>query len=385
MIAAVPKETYPGERRVALIPQSISALKKAGLEVAVEAGAGEQAGHADSAYQSQGARIVPERRTLLSEADVVLMVRGPGAHRDFPETDLDCLRKGTILIAFLEPLAEPEMMQILAERGLTVFSMELMPRTTRAQSMDALSSMATIAGYKAVLLAANVLPKIFPMFMTAAGTITPSRVFVLGAGVAGLQAIAAARRLGAVVEGYDIRPEVREQVESLGAKFVQLDLETEAAEGTGGYAAAQSEEFYRRQQELMAQRIQAADVVITTAAVPGKKAPVLISRQVVEGMQPGSVIVDLAAEKGGNCEVTEPGKTVIYKRITVLGPLNLPAEIPVHASQMYAKNISTFLLHLLKEGKVDIDPEDEITAGTLVTHEGKIVHQAVITALGKGD
>jgi NAD(P) transhydrogenase subunit alpha len=274
-------------------------------------------------------------------------------------------------------------MKELAGRKLTVFAMELMPRTTRAQSMDALSSMATIAGYKAVLAAADASPKIFPMLMTAAGTITPARVFVLGAGVAGLQAIATARRLGAVVEAFDIRPAVKEEVESLGAKFVQLELDTEEAQDSGGYAATQSEDFYRRQQELMAERIKDSDVVITTAAVPGKKSPVLIPEEVVAGMRVGSVIVDLAAEKGGNCAVTQPGKKIVHQGVIVIGPINLSAEVPVHASQMYAKNISTFLLHVIKEGKLDLDMEDEIIKGALVSYEGRLVHEAVLGALEK--
>ena len=383
MIVAVPKETYPEEKRIALIPQAIPALTKAGLEVVVEAGAGEGANIRDDDFAAQTARVEQDRQRLLSQADVVLMVRGPGSHADFPAADLDALKEGTILIAFLEPLAAPATMKELADRKLTVFAMELMPRTTLAQSMDALSSMATIAGYKAVLAAADASPKLFPMFMTAAGTITPARVFVLGAGVAGLQAIATARRLGAVVEAFDIRPIVKEEVESLGAKFVQLELETEEAQDSGGYATAQSDDFYQRQQELMADRIKASDVVITTAAVPGKKSPVLIAEEVVAGMKPGSVIVDLAAEKGGNCAVTKPGEKIVHKGVTVIGPDNLSAEVPVHASQMYAKNISTFLLNMIKEGKLDLDMEDEITKGAMVSHGGKLVNDAVLSALEK--
>ena len=381
MLVAIPKENYPGERRVALIPSTVPTLIKAGLEVAIEAGAGESANSTDKDFEAQGARVEQDRHRLLSQADIVLMVRGPGSDPDFPAADLDALGEGATLISFTEPLAQPEIMKELAERKLTVFSMELMPRTTRAQSMDALSSMATIAGYKAVLAAADVSPKLFPMFMTAAGTITPSRVFVLGAGVAGLQAIATARRLGAVVEAFDIRPVVKEEVESLGAKFVQLELDAEDTQDEGGYATAQSEDFYQRQQELMAERIKSSDVVITTAAVPGKKSPVLISEEVVAGMRAGSVIIDLAAEKGGNCAVTKPGEKIVHKGVTVLGPLNIPAEVPVHASQMYAKNISTFLLHMVKEGKFELDLEDEITKGALVAHGGELVHQAVLDAL----
>ncbi len=385
MIVAVPKETYPDEKRIALIPQMVPALIKAGLEVVVEAGAGEGANSKDGDFEAQGARVEPDRHRLLSQADIVLMVRGPGAHKDFPARDLDTLKDGATLIGFLEPLAEPQVMKELAGRKLTVFAMELMPRTTRAQSMDALSSMATIAGYKAVLAAADASPKLFPMFMTAAGTITPARVFVLGAGVAGLQAIATARRLGAVVEAFDIRPAVKEEVESLGAKFIQLELEAEDAQDSGGYATAQSEDFYRRQQELMAERIKISDVLITTAAVPGKKSPVLISEEVVAGMRPGSVIVDLAAEKGGNCAVTLPGKKIVHHEVTVIGPLNISAEVPVHASQMYSKNISTFLLNMIKEGKLELDMEDEITRGAMVAHGGQVVHEAVLAALERED
>jgi len=383
MIVAVAKETYPEEKRVALIPSTVPALTKVGLEVVVQAGAGEGANHQDTDFEAQGARVEPDRNRLLSQADIVLMVRGPGAHKDFSVQDLDSLKDQATLIGFLEPLAEPLVMKELAARKLTVFAMELMPRTTRAQSMDALSSMATIAGYKAVLAAADASPKLFPMFMTAAGTITPARVFVLGAGVAGLQAIATSRRLGAVVEAFDIRPAVKEEVESLGAKFVQLELETDEAQDSGGYATAQSEDFYRRQQELMAQRIQHSDVVITTAAVPGKKSPVLISKEVVSGMRPGSVVVDLAAEKGGNCAVTLPGKKIVHQGVIVIGPLNLAAEVPVHASQMYAKNISTFLLNMVKEGELELDMEDEITKGAMVAHGGQVVHEGVLSALEK--
>jgi NAD(P) transhydrogenase subunit alpha len=385
MIVAVPKEIFPGERRVALVPVAVSTLTKAAMEVVVEGGAGAGALISDEAYEARGARIEPVRRRLLSQADVVLMVRGPGFHADFPSVDLDALRPGTTLIAFMEPLAEPETMTALARRNLTLFAMELMPRTTRAQSMDAISTMATIAGYKAVLLAANALPKLFPMLMTAAGTITPARVLIMGVGVAGLQAIATARRLGAVVEAYDIRPVVKEQVESLGARFVELKIESREAQDAGGYATAQSEDFYRREQELLARHVQNSDVVITTAAVPGKRAPTLIAEDVVAGMRAGSVIVDLGAEKGGNCAVTRPGETVVHKGVTVIGPLRLAAELTVHASQMYSSNVSAFLLHLVKNGKLHIDTEDEIVKGTLVAHGGKLVHGAVLSALNQGE
>jgi NAD(P) transhydrogenase subunit alpha len=327
--------------------------------------------------------VEKDRGRLLSGADVVLMVRGPHSDREFADSQLASLQQDATLLGMFEPLDAPVAMKSLAERHLTVFSMELMPRTTRAQVMDVLSSMATIAGYKAVVLAAEVAPKIFPMLTTAAGTIAPARVFVLGVGVAGLQAIATARRLGAVASAYDVRPAVKEQVESLGARFVELGLESQSAEAAGGYAAAQSEEFYRRQQDLLAQHLRAADVIITTAAVPGKRAPVLITTRMMTGMTPGTVIVDLAAERGGNCEATQPGEVVVRNGVTILGPLNLAATAPIHASQMYSKNISNFLLYLVKDGKLRLDREDEITRGTLVTHEGQVVHPMVLEALAR--
>jgi len=383
MLVAIPKETFPNERRIAIVPSAIASLKKAGLDVAIESGAGDGSLHPDADYTAAGARIEPDRRKLLSEAEIVLMVRGPGADPDFPAADLEALRPGTALIAFLEPLADPAASNALAGRNLTAFSMELMPRITRAQSMDALSSMATTAGYKAVLMAATALAKMTPMMMTAAGTLKPSHIFILGAGVAGLQAIATARRLGAVVEAYDIRPAVKEQVESLGARFVELDLETESAEGAGGYAKAQSEEFYRRQREQLAERMSGSDIVITTALVPGKRAPILLTREMVERLSPGAIVVDLAAEKGGNCDLTRPGETIVHNGVTIMGPVNLSSETPYHSSQMYSKNISTFLLHLVKDGQLNLNIEDDIVKGTLVAQNGKLVHPAVIAALEK--
>ena len=376
MIVGVPRETFPGERRVALIPSVIPPLIKAGGEVIVESGAGASAGFPDADYTARGARTV-SRADVFSRADVVLMVRAPGANAARGGDDTACLRQGQVVIGFAEPLTAHEATEAVAARGASLFSMELMPRITRAQSMDALSSMASIAGYKAVLLAASELPRMFPMMMTAAGTIAPARVFVIGAGVAGLQAIASARRLGARVEAYDVRPAVREQVESLGARFVELPLETAASEDKGGYAKAQDETFYRRQRELMAKSVAASDVVITTAAVPGKKSPVLITADAVAGMAPGSVIVDLAAERGGNCELTKADETVHAHGVTILGPTNLPATVPYHASQMYAKNITTFLNHLVKDGSVRIDQADEITRETLVTYEGAVVNPRI--------
>jgi NAD(P) transhydrogenase subunit alpha len=378
IVAGVLAESFPGERRVAVAPASIAALTKCGVHLAVERGAGQNAGFPDSEYEEKGAQL-GSRGELLGRSDVLLAVRTAGAD---PRAPLGDLRRGQTLIGFGEPLSEPRPYRELAERGVTSFAMELMPRITRAQSMDALSSMATIAGYKAVLLAAEALPRMFPMLMTAAGTITPARVLVIGAGVAGLQAIATARRLGAVVSGYDVRPAVKEQVESLGARFVVLDIDTAAAQDQGGYAKALGEDFYRRQRELMAEVIARHDVVITTAAVPGKKAPVLVTAEMVAGMAAGSVIVDLAAERGGNCELTQAGETVVEHGVTILGPLNLPSSVPYHASQMYSRNVVTFLCHLVKAGALVIDASDEITRETLVTFEGQVVHPRVRQALG---
>ena len=376
MKIGVPKETLRGERRVALVPGVIASLKaKDANEVLVETGAGTAAGFSDSAYTDKGARIV-QRAELFSDADVIVQVRAG--------EDLGGLRSGQAVIGFLDPLGAPQTVRKLAGTGATAFSIELMPRITRAQSMDALSSQATVAGYKAVLLAATHVPRMFPMLMTAAGTITPARVFVLGAGVAGLQAIATAKRLGAVIEAYDVRPAVKEQVQSVGAKFVELPLDTSAAEGSGGYAAAQDESFYRRQREMLAKVVTNSDVVVTTAAIPGQKAPVLITREMVESMAPGSVIVDLAAERGGNCEATKADEVVELNGVTVLGPTNLPATVPYHASQMYAKNVSAFLLHLIKDGALSVDREDEITRETLVTQGGEVVHERVKKLLAEG-
>ena len=383
MIVGVPRETFPGERRVALVPAALPALTGASLQVLVETGAGAAAGFADGAYADKGARIAASHAELFAEADVVLQVRSPGAAGEAGQADLAALRGGQVIIGFSEPLGEPAVAQAVAERGATSLSMELIPRITRAQSMDALSSMATIAGYKAVLLAANALPRMFPMMMTAAGTVTPARVFVIGAGVAGLQAIASARRLGARVEAYDVRPAVKEQVESLGAAFVELPLETGGSEDSGGYAKAQDESFLRRQRETMTRVVAASDVVITTALVPGKTAPTLVTEDMVAGMAPGAVVIDLAAERGGNCALTKGDEEVVSENgVTVLGPTDLPSTVPYHASQMYARNISTLLLHLTKDGALALDTGDEITAGTLVSHDGRVVHPRVRELLG---
>ncbi|HID22561.1 MAG TPA: Re/Si-specific NAD(P)(+) transhydrogenase subunit alpha [Planctomycetaceae bacterium] len=382
MKVGVIRESFPGERRVAVVPGSVTDLKKAGLEVVVEAGAGAAAGFGDEAYRQQGASVVASRQEVFAQADVLLQVRAAGANPEEAEADVASFRDGQILISLCNPLGRPEWMRRLAERGVTVFALELLPRTTRAQSMDVLSSMATVSGYKAVLLAASALPRMFPMLMTAAGTIAPARVFVVGAGVAGLQAIATAKRLGAVVQAYDIRPAAKEEAVSLGAKFVELELETEEAEQKGGYAKEMGEEFYRRQRELMGRVLGESDVVITTAAVPGKKAPVLITEEMVEPMATGSVIVDLAAEQGGNCELTRPNETIVVHGVTIIGAVNLPATVPYHASQMYSRNITTFLRHLLREGTVRIDEQDEITIETLVTRGGDVVNGRVREVLG---
>ncbi len=368
MIVATPKETAPGERRVALVPPVVRPLLQAGIELRIERGAGLASGWSDEAYEKAGFRVEADRAALLQAADVVTAVQAP---------EVDSLRPGSTLIGMLQPLDRPELAAALAGRGVDAFAMELMPRITRAQSMDALSSMATVAGYRAVLLAAVRLPKMFPMLTTAAGTVSPARVLVIGAGVAGLQAIATARRLGAVVEAYDMRPAVREQVQSLGARFVELDLETEDAEDASGYARAQSEEFYQRQRDLLGVRVRAADVVITTAQVPGARAPRLIEAGTVASMKRGSVIVDLAAGSGGNCDLTRADEEVVEHGVTVLGPTNLPAEVPVDASQMYARNITTFIQHLAPEGELVIDLEDEITRGALLVRGGEIANERV--------
>jgi len=381
MIVAVPQESFPGETRVALIPASVPALKKAGLEVVVQSSAGQRAGFSDAQYSEKGAKIVQDRAELFT-ADVVLQVRAAGANPEAGQADLGRFRQGQVVIGMCDPLGAPQPAQQVAARGVTLFALELLPRITRAQSMDVLSSMATVAGYRAVLLGAAALPKMFPMLMTAAGTVSPAKVFVMGVGVAGLQAIATARRLGAIVSANDIRPAVKEQVQSLGAKFVQLELDTAQAEAEGGYAKEMGEEFLRKQREMIARVVAESDVVITTAAVPGKKAPTLLTAEMVAGMSLGSVIVDVAAERGGNCELTRPGETVVEKGVTILGPINLPAEVPYHASQMYAKNISAFLLHLVHDGKLHLDLEDEITRETLVTRDGKVVNPRVCELLG---
>jgi NAD(P) transhydrogenase subunit alpha len=383
MIVGLTTETFPGERRVALIPASVTALRKAGVDVLVQRGAGVEAGFPDAQYEAQGARLVDGRAAVVAEADVLLQVRTPGANPAFGRHEAEGLRPGQTIIGLADPLSTPEAAEFVASQGVTSFALELLPRITRAQSMDVLSSMATVSGYKAVLLAATTMPRMCPMMMTAAGTVAPARAFVIGAGVAGLQAIASARRLGAKVEAYDVRPAVKEQIQSLGAKFLELPLETAAAEDKGGYAKAQDESFYRRQRELMGKALAGCDMVITTAAIPGKKSPVLITADMVAGMPPGSVIVDLAAERGGNCELTRADETVVVHGVTILGPTNLPATVPYHASQMYARNILTFFTHLLKNGALVLDMDDEITRDTLITRQGEIANARVKAALAQ--
>jgi len=382
MRIAVLKETYPGERRVALVPSNVPGILKAGCEVFVESGAGESAGFLDAAYAEKGAEVVGDR-TALFDADLLLQVRSLGANSVAgTEHDLPHLRSGQYVIGMADPLGNPADAQRFAATGATLFALELIPRITRAQSMDILSSQATIAGYRAVLRAAIELPKIFPLMMTAAGTLAAARVFVLGAGVAGLQAIASSRKLGGLVSAYDVRPACREQVESLGAKFVEVPLEAKGAEDKGGYATAMDEDFYRRQRAVMADVARQCDVVIATAAIPGKRSPLLLTADAVAGMAPGSVVVDLAAERGGNCELTRADVRVVAHGVTILGPTNLPAEAPFHASQMFSNNVTKFLLNMLKKGQIEINLGDEIIRDTLVTREGAVVHERVKTLLG---
>jgi len=382
MKIGVVKETYPGEQRVALVPSVLPSLIKGGMEVIIESKAGEQAGYPDEAYIEKGGRIADTRGQVFEISDFILQVRLLGANPKEGKVDLPSLRKGQMLIGMADALGNPQSVQELAAREVTAFALELMPRITRAQSMDILSSMGTVAGYKAVLMAANTLPKMFPMLMTAAGTVTPAKVLIIGAGVAGLQAISVARRLGASVQAYDIRPAVKEQILSLGAKFVELPLETGDAEDKGGYAKAQDETFYKKQRELLGQVIATSDVVISTAAVPGKKAPILITAEMVAGMAPGSVIVDLAADGGGNCELTKLGEIIVSRGVTIHGPENLSSTVPYHASQMYAKNVATFLLHLVKKGEVTLDMNDEITKETMMTQNGEVVQPRIREVLG---
>ena len=377
MIVGVPRETFPGERRVALVPAAIPNLMKAGLEVVVEAGAGAGAGYPDADYTAKGAKIAADRAEVFRAADMVVQILCYGSNDKTGKADVPLFRRGQVLIGFLRPLGSIETLQEIAGKGVTSFSVELMPRTTRAQSMDVLSSMATICGYKAVVLAADTSPRIFPMLTTAAGTITPARVFVVGAGVAGLQAIATARRLGAVASAYDLRPAAKEQVQSLGGRFVELPIEAKDAEDARGYARAQDETFYRRQRELLGKVVVESDVVISAAVIPGKKPPILVTKEMVASMAPGSVIVDLAGERGGNCELTRPGEIVVKHGVTIIGWFNLASTVPYHASQMYARNVSAFLLHLVKDGKLQLNMDDEIIRETMLTRGGEVVNARV--------
>jgi proton-translocating NAD(P)+ transhydrogenase subunit alpha len=376
MVIGVPKETFPGERRLALVPSVLASLQKAGFEAMIETGAGASAGYPDAEFTAKGAKT-GTRAEIFQAADVIAQVLCYGANDKTGRDDVPLLRKGQYLIGFLRPLGDATTVQEIAATGAVALAMELMPRITRAQSMDALSSMATLCGYEAVLLAAETLPRIFPMLTTAAGTITPARVLVVGAGVAGLQAIATARRLGAVVSAYDLRPAVKEQVQSLGGRFVELPIEAKDAEDKGGYAKAQDAAFYKRQQELLGQVVKESDVVITAASVPGMKAPVLVPAEMVQGMAPGSVIVDLSAERGGNCALTQPGQTVVKHDVHIIGTINLASAVPYHASQLYARNITNFVTHLFKGGKKELDLSDQIARDTLLTQNGEVSSQRV--------
>lgn len=377
MIIGVPKEIYPGERRVALVPAVVPTLTKAGFEIHIQSGAGVEAGYADSQYSDKGAKIVGDRAAIFSAADILVQVLCYGANDVNGNLDVPLFHRDQVLIGFLRPFGTAEVLEAIARSGVTSFAVELMPRTTRAQSMDALSSMATVAGYKAVLMAADTHLRIFPMLTTAAGTVTPARVFVIGCGVAGLQAIATSRRLGAVTSAYDLRPAAKEQVQSLGGRFVELPIEAKDAQDARGYARAQDEDFYRRQRELLGKAVQESDVVITAAVIPGKKSPVLVTEDMVKGMAPGSIIVDLAAERGGNCEITEAGKTVVKHGVTIIGATNLAASVPYHASMMFARNVTAFLMHMTKDQKLNLNLEDEIIRETLLTRGGEIVNARV--------
>src|SRR3984957_15011187 len=382
MMVGVPRESYPGERRVALVPAVLANLAKAGLQALVESGAGAAAGYPDTEYSDKGAKIAASRAEVFAQAEIITQVLCDGANDKTGQADLPMLRSGQILVGFLRPLGSLQILQELAATGVSSFAVELMPRTTRAQSMDALSSMATMSGYKAVIRAADTLPRIFPMLTTAAGTITPGRVLIIGVGVSGLQAIATARRLGAVTSAYDMRPAAKEQVLSLGGRFVELPIEAKDAQDARGYGTAQGEEFYRKQRELLGAAVAANDVVVTAAVIPGKKAPILVTKKMVARMLPGSVIVDLAAERGGNCELTRPGENAVEHGVTIIGKTNLASTVPYHASQMYARNLSAFLLNMVKDGKFQFNEADEIHRETLLTRNGEIVNTRVREFLG---
>jgi len=375
VIIGIPSEIKTGEQRVAMSPANVQSLTDKSVKVLLQANAGSAAGYPDAEYTAAGATITANRKEIFASADVILQVQSFGSNNENSDADLASLRKGQLVIGMMDPLASPQAAQAVAEKGASAIALELVPRISRAQSMDVLSSMATLAGYKAVLMGASAAPRIFPMLMTAAGTLQPARVLIMGVGVAGLQACATAKRLGAVVEAYDVRPAAREQILSVGAKPVELDLDTGESEGAGGYAKEQGEDFLRRQRELMTEVVAQQDIIITTAAIPGAKSPILVTEDMVKAMKPGAVIVDLAAERGGNCDLTEQGKTVVAHDVTILGPENIPSDLAFHASQMYGKNMQTLLeLILDDEGNLSLDFNDEIVAGTVVAHQGEVPH-----------
>jgi len=375
VIIGIPSEIKTGEKRVAMSPANVQSLTDKSVKVLIQANAGSAAGYPDAEYTAAGATITADRAEIFASADIILQVQSFGSNNENSDDDLALIRKGQLIIGMMDPLASPQAAQAVAAKGATAIALELVPRISRAQSMDVLSSMATLAGYKAVLMGASAAPRIFPMLMTAAGTLKPARVLIMGVGVAGLQACATAKRLGAVVEAYDVRPAAREQILSVGAKPVELDLDTGESEGAGGYAKEQGEDFLRRQRELMTEVVAQQDIIITTAAIPGAKSPILVTEDMVKAMKPGSVIVDLAAERGGNCDLTEQGKTVVAHHVTILGPENVPSELAYHASQMLGKNMQTLLeLILDDEGNLSLDFNDEIVAGTVVAHEGEVPH-----------
>ena len=383
MIIGIPAEIKTAEKRVAMSPANVQSLTDKGVKVLFQTNAGDAAGYPDTLYTEAGATISTDRAEIFAQADIILQVQSFGSNNENSEADLASLRSGQMVIGMMDPLASPQAAQAVADKGATAIALELVPRISRAQSMDVLSSMATLAGYKAVLMGASAAPRIFPMLMTAAGTLQPARVLIMGVGVAGLQACATAKRLGAVVEAYDVRPAAREQIISVGAKPVELDLDTGESEGAGGYAKAQGEDFLKRQRELMTAVVAEQDIIITTAAIPGAKSPILVTEDMVKAMKPGSVIVDLAAERGGNCDLTEQGKTVVAHGVTILGPENVPSELAHHASQMYGKNMQTLLeLILDEEGNLNLDFNDEIVAGTVVAHKGEIPHPHMRKLLG---
>ena len=375
MIIGIPSEIKAGEKRVAMSPANVQSLTDKSVKVLIQAGAGSAAGYPDAEYTGAGAQVTADRAELFASADIILQVQSFGSNNENSESDLALLRKGQLVVGMMDPLASPQAAQAVADKGATAIALELVPRISRAQSMDVLSSMATLAGYKAVLMGASAAPRIFPMLMTAAGTLQPARVLIMGVGVAGLQACATAKRLGAVVEAYDVRPAAREQIISVGAKPVELDLDTGESEGAGGYAKEQGEDFLRRQRELMTEVVAQQDIIITTAAIPGAKSPILVTEDMVKAMKSGAVIVDLAAERGGNCDLTEQGKTVVAHDVTILGPENVPSDLAYHASQMLGKNMQTLLeLIIDEEGNLNLDFNDEIVAGTVVAHQGEVPH-----------